>query len=178
MPSSKCSHKGEPSSGGKSGRKRGEETSESDDASDNYSTICLTIFVFRRVSDMYLNRHILLYLTSPENPGFHETVHAQRYDEENPWVVDRIHHRVDWMMSATYLSHVNAGAVRVQRGEEMLPVNIVAATPVRGQDSGWNCQHFILEGLQEIVSQGLQTSEWYDLVEEQLTDYLLDGTVA
>lgn len=79
---------------------------------------------------MYHRRHVLVYFTSPENENFHETVHAQRYDETQPWVVDQIHSRVNWFMSANYLSHVNAGAVRVCRGEEMTPVNIVAATRV------------------------------------------------
>lgn len=34
----------------------------------------------------------------------------------------------------------------------MVPVNIVAATPAVSQDhdSGWNCQDFPLEGLQDI----------------------------
>uniref|UniRef100_A0A1Y1MSK2 Uncharacterized protein n=1 Tax=Photinus pyralis TaxID=7054 RepID=A0A1Y1MSK2_PHOPY len=126
---------------------------------------------------MWFNRHILLYFTSPEDLDFHETVHAQRYDAKSSWVVDRIHRRVEWALSETYVSHVNAGAVRVRRGEEMMPANIVAATPVQGQEGDWNCQKFILEGLRGIVSHGLQTNEWYNFMEGQITECLIDGAV-
>jgi hypothetical protein len=128
---------------------------------------------------MYSKRHVLIYFSSPENPNFHESVHVQRDDETSPWAVDQIHNKSDWIMTRRYLSHVNAGAVRVWRGEEMIPVNIVAATPVQGRehDSGWNCQSFLLEGLQEFVTYGLQTQEWYESVEGELMDRLLDGAV-
>ncbi|KAK1768749.1 hypothetical protein QBC33DRAFT_533570, partial [Phialemonium atrogriseum] len=44
-------------------------------------------------------------------------------------------------------------------------VDIVAATPVAGreQDSDWNCQNFMLKGLQGIVN-GFQAQEWYNFV--------------
>ena len=128
---------------------------------------------------MYYKRHVLIYFSSPENRHFHETVHVQRDDDMSPWIVNQIHQRIDWSTSATYLTHVNAGTVQVWTGEEMVPVDIVAGTPVNGReyDSGWNCQNFALEGLQRIVSSGFQTQEWYDWVEEQLTDQLLDGAV-
>lgn len=178
MFSSKSSHKRKQGSSGKSSRKDS-KVAKPDDTGDNYSTICLTLFVFRGQPDVYYKRHVLVYFTSPENRNFHETVHAQRDNDTSPWALDQIHSRVDWSMSGSYLSHVNAGAVRVWRGEEMTPVNIVAATPVQGRelDSGWNCQNFLLEGLQEIVNYGLQTQEWYESVAEELMNHLFDGAV-
>lgn len=150
-----------------------------DDASNSYTSICLTIFIFRGEPDFYFNRRVLLYFTSPDDPKFHETVHAQRNTDEDPWVVDRIHVEINWAMTITYYSHVNAGAVLVQRGQEMVPVDVVAATPVVGreEDGGWNCQNFLLEGLQGIVSQGFQTQEWYHAIEGELADRLIDGAI-
>lgn len=176
MSAGKSSHQRGKPSGGKSGKRTG----KSDDTSDGYTTICLTIFIFRGQPDVYYRRHILLYFTSPDDPGFHETVHAQRESDEDPWRVDQIHVEVNWMLTASYLNHVNAGAMLVQQGQEMAPVDIVAATPVAGreEDSGWNCQNFVLEGLQSLVNQGFQTQEWYDFVEGELVDRLVDDAVA
>lgn len=145
----------------------------------SYSIVCLTIFIFRGQPDAYHNRHVLVYFTSPDDPTLHETVHTQRDDEKKPWRVDRINEGIDWMMSTKYIAHVNAGAVKVPRGQERLPVDIAASISVEGreQDSGWNCQNLALEGLQAIVSNGLQTGEWYDSVEGELMDKLLDGAV-
>ncbi|PNP76669.1 hypothetical protein FNYG_10088 [Fusarium nygamai] len=143
------------------------------------STVCITLYIFRGTPDFYFARHVLAYFTSPEDPSFHETVHAQHEDEGDPWKVDRIHRGVDWALSATYLSHVNVGAVKVWKGREMDPVNVVAGIPVEGRErmSDWNCQTFILEGLQALVSEVYQTQEWYEAVEGELMDKLLDGCV-
>lgn len=173
LSASKPSKRGHASSG------RPNRKGKPDDANNGHTTICLTIFVFRGAPDFYYKRHVLLYFTSPDDPEFHETVHAQRERDEDPWFVDQIHVAVNWAATATYLSHVNAGALLVHCGQEMAPVSIVAATRVVGreQDSGWNCQNFLLEGLQGIVSQGFQTQEWYDFVEGELADRLLDGSI-
>lgn len=179
MLSSKSSHKRKQGSSGEPSRKDSSKTGTPHDTGDNYSTIYLTLFVFRGRPDMYYKRHVLIYFTSPEKPNFHKTVHAQRDTDASPWALDQIHSQVDWSLSINYLGHVNAGAVRVCKGEEMMPVNIVAATPVQGRehDSGWNCQNFLLEGLQEIANCGLQTQEWYESVAGELMDKLLDGAV-
>ncbi|KAF5633196.1 hypothetical protein F25303_9228 [Fusarium sp. NRRL 25303] len=143
------------------------------------STICMTIYIFKgNPIDAWYKRHVLMYFTSPENKNFHETVHAQRDDELKPWRVDRIHKKVIWADSATYITHVNAGAVKIRKGHELDPVNVMAATPLTGRDADWNCQHFLLEGLQALVSHGYQTQEWYDCVEGDLMDKLLDTNVA
>jgi len=144
---------------------------------DDIVTISLTIFYFRGVPDAWYKRHVLIYFTSPDLPDFYETVHAQRDDDSSPWAVDQIHTKMHWAESRTYLGHVNAGAVQVYRGQEMQPVDIVSATPVTDRESEWNCQHFLLEGLRGIVSAGLQTDEWYDWVEGELMDNLLEGSV-
>lgn len=67
----------------------------------------------------------------------------------------------------------------MQSGKEMVPVDIVAATPVqdREPDSSWNCQHFLLEGLKRLVRYGFQTQEWYDFVEGKLMDQLIHEVV-
>ncbi|EWG54166.1 hypothetical protein FVEG_17268 [Fusarium verticillioides 7600] len=143
------------------------------------STICMTIYIFKgNPVDAWYKRHVLMYFTSPENKNFHETVHAQRDDELKPWRVDRIHKKVIWADSATYITHVNAGAVKVRKGHELDPVNVMAATPLTGRDADWNCQNFLLEGLQALVSHGYQTQGWYDCVEGDLMDKLLDTNVA
>jgi hypothetical protein len=139
----------------------------------------MTIYIFKgNPVDAWYKRHVLMYFTSPENKNFHETVHAQRDNELKPWRVDRIHKKVIWADSATYITHVNAGAVKVRKGHELDPVNAMAATPLTGRDADWNCQHFLLEGLQALVSHGYQTQEWYDCVEGDLMDKLLDTNVA
>ncbi|SCV51738.1 uncharacterized protein FFB14_12175 [Fusarium fujikuroi] len=143
------------------------------------STICMTIYIFKgNPIDAWYKRHVLMYFTSPENKNFHETVHAQRDNELKPWRVDRIHKKVIWADSATYITHVNAGAVKVRKGHELDPVNVMVATPLTDRDADWNCQHFLLEGLQALVSHGYQTQEWYDSVEGDLMDRLLDTNVA
>ncbi|OAA43764.1 hypothetical protein NOR_04339 [Metarhizium rileyi] len=180
MFSRKSSHKKTQSSSEKPSDKKGKKTKTPNNTGASCSTIHLTIFVFRGQPDVYYKRHVLVYFTSPEIPSFHETVHARRKDETSRWELDQIHGAMNWPQSLTYLSHVNAGAVQVSKGAEMVPVNIIAATPVQGrdQDSGWNCQNFLLEGLQGIVNYGLQTQEWYQFVEEELVDHLLDGASA
>lgn len=184
MFSKKSNNKKTKSSSGKLSRKDNNNNNNNKggnpgSAADDYSTICMTLFVFRGQPDVYYKRHVLVYFTSPEYRHFHETVHVQRDNDTSPWTLDQIHTRVDWSLSGSYRSHVNAGAVRVWKGDEMMPVNIVASTPVQGreQDSGWNCQNFILEGLQEIVNSGLQTEEWYESVEEELMEHLFEGSV-
>ncbi|KAB5554753.1 hypothetical protein GE09DRAFT_139346 [Coniochaeta sp. 2T2.1] len=165
---------GKSSSGKKSDRKE-EKKSKQADPSDNSVIICMTIFIFRGEPDFYYNRHVL---TSPDNPNYHETVHTQR-GEDGRWTVDRIHREVNWAMTATYIGHVNAGMVLVPGGQEMMPVNIAAAIRVAGREnnSDWNCQHFLLEGLYGMVQGGLQTEEWYIYVEDALMTSLMDGAV-
>jgi hypothetical protein len=142
-------------------------------------TVCLTIFVFRGEPDAYYNRHVILYFTSPDLPDFHQTVHTQRESERGPWRVHRLEEAVEWALEARYLSHVNAGAVRVHPGLELAPVAVVATTPVHGRDKegDWNCQNFVLEGLQSLVDHKLQTKEWYDAVESELMDQLFEGAI-
>lgn len=108
------------------------------------------------------------------------STHSTKERNEDPWRVDQIHVDANWMLTASYLNHVNAGALVVHQGQEMPPVDIVAATPVasREEDSGWNCQNFVLEGLQSLVNQGFQTQECYDFVEGELVDRLFDDAVA
>ncbi|KAH8163353.1 hypothetical protein CIB48_g4878 [Xylaria polymorpha] len=143
----------------------------------SYTKLYLTIFVFRGQPDVYYKRHVLAYFQSAEGPKFYETIHALRDDDESPWRVDRVHKKTEWAMSAKYLYHCDGGALLVPKGQEMVPVNIMAAISVkdREQDSGWNCQNFLLEGLKDLVAAGYQTQEWYSVVEDALMDRLLDG---
>ncbi len=147
--------------------------------SDRLLTVCMTIFIFRGQPDTYYNRHVLLYFSSPDDPTLHETVHTQRQDENAPWNVYRLPGKTDWSEPANYHDHVNAGAVLVRSEALMAPVAVVAATPVAGRhkDSGWNCQNFVLEGLQALVRQGMQTQDWYDAVEEELLDKVIEDAV-
>jgi hypothetical protein len=145
---------------------------------DDLITICMTIFIFRASPDLYSTRHVLMYFTSPDLPHFHETVHTQRMDElAADGFVDRLRDKADWATERNYANHVNAGAVLVPRGQELLPVGIVAAIPTKGRDGEWNCQHFLYEGLQAIVDRGLQTLGWYDAIEDEMMDKIFDGTV-
>jgi hypothetical protein len=155
------------------------ETIKPDNTSRGPSVVYLTIFVFRGEPDVYYKRHVLIYFTRPEDSSFHETVHVQRDHETGPWEVKRFHGAEDWTIVPNYLSHVNAGTVLVQGGQEMLPVDIVADTPIQGreQDDGWTCLNFVLEGLERIAKRGLQTKEWFGSVAEELTDRLFDGAI-
>ncbi|KAK1754184.1 hypothetical protein QBC47DRAFT_303053 [Echria macrotheca] len=143
----------------------------------SYTTICLTIFIFRGEPDVYYRRHALCYFTSPTDRNFHETVHVQRVNDESPWDVEQVHSEMDWTLSVRYISHVNAGTLSIPKGEEMMPVDIVSRTPVTDKERDWNCLNFILEGLEQIVGKGLQAQEWYDSVQKELIDKLLDGAV-
>lgn len=141
-------------------------------------TICMTVFIFRAEPDLYSTRHVLMYFTSPDLPDFHETVHSQRMDAKSPdWFVDRQHSKADWVTERNYANHVNAGAVLVAPGQEMVPVEVVAAIPTKQRDGEWNCQHFLYEGLQALVDGGFQTQEWYDAIEDEMMDKIFDGTV-
>lgn len=55
----------------------------------------------------------------------------------------------------------------------------MASVPVanREQQTDWNGHHFVLEGLQKIVEEGLQSSEWYERIEGQLINKRLDNAV-
>lgn len=143
------------------------------------SLIHISIYLFRGQPDAYYNRHVIAYFTSPDNPDFHETVHTQRNTEWSPWVPKRESGKIDWVLVVNYLGHINAGTIRVPRGQEMSPVSLVASANVQGRetDSGWNCQHFLLEGLQKLVDHQYQTQAWYDAIQEDLTDMLLDEAV-
>ncbi|KAK7223237.1 hypothetical protein V2G26_011240 [Clonostachys chloroleuca] len=155
-----------------------QEQSPENDSDATNTTICLTIFIFRGEPDMYFKRHVILYFTSPELPDFCETVHIQRVGETGPWMVDRARGAIDWALEANYCAHVNAGAVVVNRGEEMVPVAVTAGVPVQSRlNMSWNCQNFVLEGLQALVDEGFQTQEWYSAVEDELVERLMDGTV-
>lgn len=169
-------------------RASGEQTSQkhevkmggSDDNGDGAtSLIYIALHIFRGEPDTYYNRHVLAYFTSPDNPDFHEIVHTQRDTERSPWVPKRESGKIDWLLVLNYLDHVNAGAIKVPKGQEMAPVSLVASANVQGRetDSGWNCQHFLLEGLQKLVDGHYQTQAWYDAVQEELTDKLLEGAV-
>lgn len=96
-----------------------------------------------------------------------------------PWRVVTEETSKTWALDKKYLSHVNGGIVQVPRGQEARPAEIMASVSVadREQQTDWNGQHFVLEGLQKIVDQGLQSGEWYDWVEGQLMDKLMDGAV-
>ena len=148
-------------------------------APPSYTTICLRIFIFRGEPDVYYRRHVLCYFTSPTNRNFHETVRVQRENDQCPWKVDPVHDEMDWTLSVRYIGHVNAGCFMMPQGEEMMLVDIVSKTPVTDKEynSDWNCLNFVLEGLGQIVSNGLQTQEWYDRVEKELIDKLVDGSV-
>lgn len=157
-----------------------EQAENTGDATDEKPLrVCLTIFVFRGCPDTYFNRHVMAHFTSPDDPGLYETIHTQRMGKGGPWKVFRVRGVQNWFLTNDYLSHVNAGAMVVPSGQELAPVEIVASTPVEGrdQDSGWNCQNFVLEGLQEMVRRKLQTQEWYDSIEGELIDQLLEGAV-
>ncbi|AEO64617.1 5df0002d-3e5c-44f0-9c23-44c537d71d37 [Thermothielavioides terrestris] len=147
-------------------------------SSSGVITLIMVIYIFRgHPYDTWDKRHVLAYFTSPDLPDFHETVHTQYKEEERRWVLDRMHREVKWYESRTYLNHVHAGAVKVARGQEMVPVDILAATPVGERPSDWNCQTFLYEGMQELVNRGFQTQEWYDSVTDEMLDKLLDGTL-
>ena len=73
-------------------------------------------------------------------------------------------------MDSTYLSHINCGAVIVPRGEEMALVNITSGISGSGRDQDWNCQNFVVEGLEEIVNQEFQTKEWLEFIMEEFMD--------
>jgi hypothetical protein len=144
----------------------------------SFTTIFLTVYIFRgEPIDTYNNRHALLYLTSPDLPTYHETVHTQRDQTTDLWVVGRLHVPMAWFETRAYVAHVNAGSLRVPAGREMAPADTVAAVPAGARPPDWNCQNFLYEGFQALVDQGLQTQEWWDEVVSEMMDKLLDSTV-
>ncbi|KAI0528037.1 hypothetical protein F5B22DRAFT_641011 [Xylaria bambusicola] len=143
---------------------------------ESHTKLYMTIYVFRGAPDFHYKRHVLIYFQSPANE-FYETVHVVRDDKKSPWRVDRVHHKVDWAMTVLYLFHCDGGALWVPSGQELAPANIMASvsTENKEEDKGWNCQHFLLEGLKQLVDAGYQTQEWYNWVENALMNLLLDG---
>ncbi|EAQ89260.1 hypothetical protein CHGG_05879 [Chaetomium globosum CBS 148.51] len=142
------------------------------------TTLILTVYIFRgEPTDTYNHRHALLYLTSPTLPHYHETIHTQRDEATDLWVVDRLHERVAWFEARAYVGHVSAGALRVPAGREMEPVEAIAGVPAGARPPDWNCQNFLYEGFQVLVDRGWQTQEWWDEVVGEMMDRLLDATV-
>jgi hypothetical protein len=144
----------------------------------DYTTLHLTVYIFRgEPRDTYNHRHALLYLTSPNLPTYHETVHTQRDEATDLWVVDRLHLPVAWFETRAYVAHVSAGSLRVPVGCEMEPVEAIASVPAGARPPDWNCQNFLYEGFQVLVDRGWQTQEWWDEVVSEMMDRLLDATV-
>ncbi|KAI8946761.1 hypothetical protein F4801DRAFT_583090 [Xylaria longipes] len=141
------------------------------------TTVYLTIFVFRGKPDTHFNRHVIIYFTSQENQDFHETILVQRPYQHGPWQVVRMTSEKFWPEEGRYLSHVNAEIVRVHKGRESALVDIVGQIPLENREADWNCQNFVLEGLQEIVNRGYEAQEWYDNVEDELMTQLVSETV-
>ena len=154
----------------------------------SHSTVCLTTFIFRGEPGVNHKRHVLVYFSSPDDPNQHQTVHAQRGDEDDPWKVDQIHKGIDWTMTASYIAYVDAGAVKVQRGQEMLPVDIAASISVGGheEDEGWNYQNFALRVYRQLCPTDcrrrsgtirLRGNSWTSCLMELLVDltWLLSG---
>jgi len=58
-------------------------------------------------------------------------------------------------------------------------VNIVSKTLVTDKeyDSDWNYLNFVLKGLGQIVSNGLQTQKWYNYIKKELIDKLVNGSI-
>ncbi|KAK3298942.1 uncharacterized protein B0H64DRAFT_386686 [Chaetomium fimeti] len=143
-----------------------------------FTTIHLTVYIFRgEPLDTYNHRHALLYLTSPDLPAYHETVHTQRDEATDLWVVGRLHVPVPWFETRAYVAHVSAGALRVPAGREMAPAEAVAAVPAGARPPDWNCQNFLYEGFQVLVDRGWQTQDWWEEVVGEMMDKLLDSTV-
>ena len=131
-------------------------------ANSAFTTLHLTVYIFRgEPFATYNYRHALLYLTSPQLPHYHETVHTQRDEATGLWVMDRLHEPVAWFETRAYVAHVSAGALRVPAGCEMAPVEAVAAVPVGARPPEWNCQIFLYEGFQVLVDRGWQMQEWW-----------------
>ncbi|KAI1749852.1 hypothetical protein F4782DRAFT_511777 [Xylaria castorea] len=152
-------------------------TKSSENSNGATTTVYLTIFVFRGKPDTHFNRHVIIYFTSQENQDFHETILVQRPYPNGPWGVVRMTTDKFWPEEKRYLSHVNAKIVRVRKGQESALVDIIGAIPLENREADWNCQNFVLEGLQEIVNQGYEAQEWYDYVEDELMTQLVTETV-
>lgn len=161
-------------------------------------TVCPTIFIFRGEPDVYYKRHVLVYVTSPDDAGLHESIHVQRESEGHAWTLERSHDPTDWVMDPRYIGHVNVGAVVVgsrlssrdsgaggEAGKEgdggsvQEVIRILESVPIHdgSHEAEWNCQTFLMEGLQALVDRGYQTREWYELALGELMDRLLEGAV-
>lgn len=151
------------------------------DGKGEYTTVAMTMFLFRGQPDTHSNRHALIYFTSPDPDlaDFFETVHIQRGEAGEPWMLGQISTKVNWQLAPTYLSHFHAGLVVVPRGQEMVPVDIVAGVPLAGREfnTDWNGHNFLLEGLQGLVRQGLMEQEWYYAVQNDFIDHVLHGSL-
>uniref|UniRef100_A0A1Y1K7V2 Uncharacterized protein n=1 Tax=Photinus pyralis TaxID=7054 RepID=A0A1Y1K7V2_PHOPY len=172
------SHKGE-EDGDRHGEKSARKNKETETQGDQAETarIHLSIFIFRGVPDVWYRRHVVMYFTSPDDPGFHKSVHAQRDSDGLPWSVILENGKVHWELDASYLGHVDAGHITVWKGQETWPVNTVAAVQVEGREADWSCQNFVYEGLQAIVHLGLQDEAWYTGVQDEIMNQLLEGAV-
>ncbi|KAK7715691.1 hypothetical protein SLS63_011278 [Diaporthe eres] len=146
-------------------------------AGDDEVDLYITLYIFNGNTRAYYDRHVLTYFTKKDDPSFHEIVHVERDEMGDPYRPVRFHTPRNYLLSNDYCGHVNAGTVRVKRGQEMKVVDIAASVDVEGKelDSGWNCQHYVLEGLQKLVDHGYKQQGWYNSVENELFDSLLDG---
>ncbi|KAI0206881.1 hypothetical protein F4808DRAFT_405669 [Astrocystis sublimbata] len=159
-------------------RSKSNRSVKASDHSDGLpTTVYLTIFVFRGKPDTHYNRHVIIYFTSLDAPDFHETILVQRPYHNGPWQVIRMTAEKFWPEEKRYLSHVNAKVGRIQQGQETGLVDIIADMPITNREADWNCQNFVLEGLQELVNQGYEAQEWYDSVEDELMTQLVSDTV-
>lgn len=138
----------------------------------------ITLYTFYGNTRAYYNRHVLTYFTKKDDPSFHKVVHMELDEPTDPYRPVRFHTPKDYLVSNDYAGHVNAGSVRVKRGQEMKVVDLAASVDVTGKelDSEWNCQNYVLEGFQKLVDHGYKPQSWYNSVINELLNSLLDGS--
>lgn len=149
-------------------------TSSELDANSAKTGVRMRLYVFRGSPDVYYRRHVIMEV---ETPDFYEHIHIQRPSDKHPWHIERSPEWTDWLMSHKYVSHFHAGITVVPKGWEPKILDAFEAVPVVNREGDWNCQKFILEGMEGLVKKGYQTQAWYDAIESELLDHLFQNAL-
>ncbi|KAI1124011.1 hypothetical protein F5Y10DRAFT_285458 [Nemania abortiva] len=139
----------------------------------------LRIYIFRGEPDCSFNRHVIAEFQSVDDPSFYQSIHVKRLNKESPWRIEVVNGQAEWVLTKRYIGHCDGGYLWVNKGEETRPVEIMTRVEVtnRSEVGGWNCQHFLFEGFQKLVDEGIGDQEWYYKLERTLVDCTFDGAI-
>ncbi|KAK2067233.1 hypothetical protein P8C59_000991 [Phyllachora maydis] len=140
------------------------------------------IYLFRgHPTDVYFNRHALIFVDSREDGTFHHTCHIQRDAAKTPW-----QHRYDlaadgetFLLDVRFLCAIHVATLRVDAKTPMVVVDRIRQTPILGDAdaSDWNCQDWVADSLKTLLKAGYVDRATHDGVFEAFMDAILDGAL-